>query len=219
MCQHRRRNCQKLVTIRFLYYNKIEGDAMNTIKFFVDHSTEFVSSGGIFMGFLLVFIECFIPALPLSVFVALNVNAFGFFTGVFISWIATCMGSYLCYLFCRLIDEKMSKKIFRRKTMKKIKKSINRFRDIRFTELVLLITLPFTPSCLINVLSGLTNVSKEKFVCALLIGKCFSIVFWGYIGKSFIESLTDMQSIGYIVITLLLAFILSKIINRKMVLE
>ena len=96
---------------------------------------------------------------------------------------------------------------------------MNRFRDIRFTELVLLITLPFTPSSLINILSGLTNVSKEKFVCALLIGKCFSIVFWGYIGKSFIESLTDIQSIGYIFITLLLAFILSKIVNRKMVLE
>ena len=67
---------------------------MDFIRYIVDNSTHFVETGGILMGFLLVFIECFIPALPLSVFVALNVNAFGFFLGCFISWIATCTGSF-----------------------------------------------------------------------------------------------------------------------------
>lgn len=202
-----------------LYYNEREGDAMDTIEYVIGHSTNFVSSGGILMGFALVFIECFIPALPLSVFVALNVNAFGFFMGVFISWIATSLGSYICYLFFSYLETKVSQRFLHRKMVQKIKSAIDKFKKIEFTELVLLITLPFTPSSLINILCGLTKMPREKFVCALLIGKCFSIVFWGYIGKSLIESLTDLKSLIYIFITLVLAFAISKVVNRKMRIE
>ena len=56
-------------------------DIVNTI---IDYSTNFMSIGGVPFGFFLVFIESFIPILPLSVFVALNVNAFGFFIGILI---------------------------------------------------------------------------------------------------------------------------------------
>ena len=48
--------------------------------------------------------------------------------------------------------------------IKKIKNSIDKFEKIKFTELVLIITLPFTPSCLVNILAGLTKVAKEKFL-------------------------------------------------------
>ena len=168
------------------------------------------------VGFFLVFIECFIPVLPLSVFVALNVNAFGFLGGFLISWSATCLGSYLCYLFFLFIEGKLTEKFLKRKTIKKIKNSIDKFEKIKFTELVLIITLPFTPSCLVNILAGLTKVAKEKFLIALLIGKSFTIVFWGYIGKSLIESLTDLKSLIYIFVTLLLAYIISKIVSKKM---
>lgn len=192
---------------------------MNTIEFVVNHSTELISSGGIFIGFFLVFIECFIPALPLSVFVALNVNAFGFLLGVFISWIATSLGSYLCYLLFYYLETKVVQKHMKKKMIQRVQRAIDRFQNIQFTELVLLITLPFTPSSLINIVSGLTRMPKEKFICALLIGKIFSIVFWGYIGKSLIESLTDLSSLIYIFIALVLSFILSKIIGRKMNIE
>lgn len=192
---------------------------MDLIKYIIDHSTEFVSNGGMLVGFFLVFIECFIPVLPLSVFVALNVNAFGFLGGFLISWSATCLGSYLCYLFFLFIEGKLTEKFLKRKTIKKIKNSIDKFEKIKFTELVLIITLPFTPSCLVNILAGLTKVSKEKFLIALLIGKSFTIVFWGYIGKSLIESLTDLKSLIYIFVTLTLAYIISKIVSKKMNIE
>ena len=192
---------------------------MDIIQYIIDHSTEFVSNGGIFVGFLLVFIECFIPALPLSVFVALNVNAFGFLFGFLISWSATCLGSYICYRFFTFIEGKMTQKFLNRKTVQRVKKAIDKFQKIKFTELVLIITLPFTPSFLINILSGLTRVPREKFISALLIGKSFSVVFWGYIGKSLIESLTDIYSIIYIIGTLILAYIISKIVSHRMHIE
>ena len=192
---------------------------MNFIQYIIDHSTEFVSNGGILVGFFFVFIECFIPALPLSVFVALNVNAFGFFIGFLISWIATCLGSFICYRFFYFLGEKIYQKFLKRKTIQRIKNGIDRFQRIKFTELVLILTLPFTPSCLVNILGGLTKMSREKFLFALLIGKSFSVIFWAYIGKSFIESLTDLKSIIYIIITLVLAYIISKIVSRKMNME
>jgi len=192
---------------------------MDVIQYAIGNSTDLISSGGIIVGFLLVFIECFVPALPLSVFVALNVNAFGFLVGVLLSWTATCLGSYLCYLFFRFVGKKVSEKFLNRKTIQKVKKAIDKFQEIKFTELVLVITLPFTPSFLVNILSGLTKIPREKFISALLIGKFFSIIFWGYIGKSILESLTDLKSIIYIVVTLILAYVISKIVSRRMHIE
>lgn len=191
-------------------------DIVNTI---IEQSTSFISMGGIPFGFFLVFIECFIPMLPLSVFVALNVNAFGFFLGVLISWIATSLGSFICYLIFTFIEEKVIEKFLNRKTIGKIQKAINKFNEISFSGLVLLITLPFTPSCLVNILCGLTRMKKEKFVASILIGKLFSIIFWGYIGKSILESITDLKSIIFIIGTLVIAYIISKIINKKFEIE
>lgn len=62
-------------------------------------------------------------------------------------------------------------------------------------------------------------MSKEKFITALLIGKVFTVIFWGYIGKSFIESLTDIGSIIFIVVALVVAYIISKIVSKKMNIE
>lgn len=192
---------------------------MEIINLIVEYSTKFIATGGLPFGFFLVFIECFIPALPLSVFVALNVNAFGVFVGILTSWIATCTGSLLCYLLFSFLEEKVISKMIKGKTREVIRKGIDRFKTIGFSELVLIITLPFTPSFLINILSGLAGVSKEKFVSALLIGKVFIVIFWGYIGKSFIESLTDFKSIIYILVALSIAYIVSKFVSKKMNIE
>ena len=192
---------------------------MNLINYLIEHSTEFISNGGLLVGFLLVFIECFIPMLPLSLFVALNVNAFGFIMGCFISWLATTIGSILCYTISSKIDNKLQKKFINKKTLNKIMSKIDKFQKIPFPGLVILITLPFTPSFFVNVLSGISGMSKRKYIASLLIGKVFCIVFWGYIGKSLIESLTDLKSLTYIGISLLIAYILSKIVNKKMNIE
>ena len=96
---------------------------------------------------------------------------------------------------------------------------ISKFNSISFTRLVLLLTLPFTPSFLINLLSGITKMSFEKFLFSVIIGKCFSIIFWGYIGKSLINNITDLYSIIYIIITIIMAYLISKIISKKLQIE
>ena len=192
---------------------------MDIITNMIEYSTNLISTGGILFGFFLVFIECFIPILPLSVFVTLNVNAFGFPIGILISWLATSLGSILCYLLFTLIEEKVIEKLVKKKTLIKIQKGIDKFNKITFPELVLIITLPFTPSSLVNIICGLTKMNKKKFITAIFIGKVFSIIFWGYIGKSIIESMNDLKAILFITIALLLAYIISKIVSKKFEIE
>ena len=197
----------------------LEGEEMHVVEYLIENSTNFIESGGIIFGFFLVFLECFIPALPLSVFVTLNINAFGFFIGILISWIATCIGSIICYLIFYFIGNKLTEKFLSKRIIRKVNKAVVSFKKIKFTELVLLITLPFTPSFLINIICGLSGMNKEKFILSIIIGKVFMVTFWGYIGKSLIDSLTDIKSIIFIGIALIIAYIISKIVSRKMNIE
>ena len=192
---------------------------VNIVQQAIEFSTNFISSGGLLFGFFIVYIECLIPVLPLSVFIALNVNAFGFFIGVLISWIATCLGCVTCYYLYVFLGDKLTKKFISKKTYMKVKGKIDMFRDISFSKLVLVITVPFTPSFLINLLAGLSHMKKEKFFLGLLVGKIFTIIFWGYIGKTLIESLTDVKALIYIGITLIVAYIISKIVTKKLGIE
>lgn len=192
---------------------------MDYIDLIVLTGTNLIMSGGLFFGFFLVLLESFIPILPLSVFITLNVNAFGLFLGILISWCATSIGCFFCYLFFSFLEKKYAKKFLHKKTLRKIKKGMNTFQKITFPQLVLLITLPFTPAFVINILGGFSKISKEKFLTALIIGKMFSTTFWGYIGKSLLDSLTDLNSLIYIGIALLIAYGISKIVSLKLKIE
>lgn len=188
---------------------------MNIINNIVAYSTEIISNGGILFGMLIIIIESFIPALPLCVFIALNINAFGMLLGTIISWLSTCIGCYLSYLIFYHLSNNLIYRHLSKKTKNKIDKSSTTFRNISLSNLVIIMTLPFTPAFLINILAGITSMSKKKFVAALLIGKIFMVIFWGYVGKSLIESVTDLKTIIIILIMVLLAYIISKIVSKK----
>lgn len=188
---------------------------MTTLTELIETCTKLIQKGGFLMSFFLILIEAFIPILPLGAFVTLNINAFGTFPGLLISWSASVIGSYIMYLLCYYVSNKIIYKFIKEKTKEKIIEKTTHFQKIKLTSLVLIITLPFTPSCFINLLAGISNVSKEKYLISLIIGKAFNIIFWGYIGMSLIESLTNIKAIIFIIIILLIAYLISKIISKK----
>lgn len=192
---------------------------MATLTELINMATEMVQSGGFIIGFLLIIIEAFLPVLPLGAFVTLNVNAFGIFPGLLLSWIAAIIGSYLMYLLCYYISTKIIYKFLKKETQEKVVDKMTTFKNIKLTNLVLIITLPFAPSCFINLLAGVSNIKKEKYLLSLIIGKAFMISFWAYIGMSLIESLTDIKAIIFILLILLVAYIVSKIISKKLKIE
>lgn len=192
---------------------------MENIVRITDLITNYLVNCGPILGIFIIIIESFIPPLPLGVFVALNCNAFGLILGVIISWAATIIGCILSYLLFNNISTKIIYKLSNKKTIERIEKGKERIKKISFSGLVLIIALPFSPAFLINILAGVSSISKRKFTMALLIGKISIISFWGIIGKSFIESMTDINALIYIVIALIIAYVLSKIVSKKMNIE
>lgn len=192
---------------------------MEFINTFVDFCTRFISDGGLLFGFILVLLESFIPVLPLGVFVALNVNAFGGVLGLSLSFLATCLGCFISYMIFSFLSEKFLDKFLPKKTLKQVSKALDKFNDISFSNLVLVISLPFTPAFLVNIICGIARVKKRKFLFAIFIGKIFMITFWGYIGKSLLESVTDINTIIVVSLMLLVAYFVSKVVSKKVDLE
>lgn len=189
---------------------------MEVLSNFVEYLTTLLQNGGIIFGVLLILLESIIPALPLGVFIALNINAYGLILGIVISWLSTCLGCYISFLLFSFLSRKwISKLIKKEKTQKIVKK----MKTIEFPNLVVIIALPFTPAFLINIAAGIVGMKKRKFLLALLIGKIFMVIFWGCIGKSMIESVTDIKTLMIVVIFILLAFIISKLVSKKMKIE
>ena len=178
--------------------------------------TELLKNGGIFCGILLVLLESIIPMLPLGVFIAFNINAFGLILGILISWIGTCLGCYLSFLFFRFLSIKFLNKHFKNKKLEKV---IYRIKSITFSNLVVLIALPFTPAFLINIACGVVDITKKKFVAAIMVGKIFTVTFWGCIGKSLLASITDIKTIIIVSIFIVIAYFLSKLVSKKLEIE
>lgn len=191
---------------------------LENISEIIDQITIFMQDGGIICGIFLILLESIIPVLPLGVFIAMNINAYGFILGFVISWLTTCLGCFLSYTLFRFIGTKLLK-LLSKKDLKRIKKGTKKIRNLEFSNLVLLIALPFTPAFLINIIAGLSNVPRKKFMAAILLGKLFIVYFWGFIGKSFIESMSDVRILVSIVVILVIAYIFSKIVAKKFDLE
>ena len=185
------------------------------INYLVDHTTDLLKMGGPIMGVLLVFLESVIPILPLGAFITLNMNAFGFVGGFLISWSATCIGCYASYFVFSSFLSKYFYQFLSRKDAKKIHKSMEKIRKMPLGNLAVLIALPFTPAFLINIASGLAKVDRKKFLLSILIGKIFIVYFWGFIGTSFLESMTDITTIITIAVMLVVAYFVSKYVSKK----
>lgn len=136
-------------------------------------------------GILLPFIEAFLPFLPLVVFVFANAAAYGLFKGFLYSWIGSSLGSILVFLVIRKLGNKrIFKAIQKNKQVKKVTAWVERHG---FGPLFLLLCFPFSPSSVINVVAGLSRISVQQFILAVILGKSVMIFSIAYIGSSIFE--------------------------------
>lgn len=191
------------------------------INNFIDNIINYIQLYGPWVGFFIIVLESILPFLPLFVFIALNVEAFGVVLGFLISWIATIFGCIISFFFFRyLVGNKLDKYINKNKKKKeKLNRVIKGIRNIKFSTLVVILALPFAPAFLINIACGITNVNFKKFFLALLISKISIVYFWGFIGTSLLDSIFDINVLLRICIILLIAFVFSKFVMKKYEIE
>lgn len=172
---------------------------------------------GPILGCLCILMESIFPILPLFVFITINFLVFGNIVGFIISWIFTVLGCLMSFFLFR----KKIKNWFENKTKdsKKLKKIMNVVNKVKLEQLTAIIAVPFTPAFLVNIAAGLSKMSLKKFLIALCIGKIFLVLFWGFVGTSLVQSLTHPVALIKVVVLVFLAFVVSKIINKKFALD
>ena len=191
-------------------------EIIDTINNLATYLINLMSNLGPLSGIVLIILESILPFLPLSVFIALNGASFGYVFGFFISWISTCIGCVLSFLLFRKLFRNKFDKFISKKDIEKINNAKNKFDKIKLSTLVLIVALPFTPAFAVNIAAGLSKISLKKFLTAILIGKLSITYFWTYIGKSLIESMMDIKTIIIVAILLLVSYIISRVINKKL---
>jgi len=186
------------------------------VKTTVEWLQSIIVSNNIFVSllvaFLIVILESILPFLPLAVFIAINKMVFGNIIGFFLSWSGTIIG---CIIAFTIFRKGLSEKLYSNVKRDNYRKLIDKISNIKYTSLVIITALPFTPAFTVNIAAGLSKISYRKFISAILIAKLSIVYFWGYIGTSFIESIADPIILIRIFCILLSVYLLSKIVNKK----
>ena len=175
---------------------------IDVLKDFVQNSNIFIA---LIIGMSLIILESIIPMLPLAVFIAINMLVFGNIIGFILSWISTIIGCTLSFYIFRTLKNKAWKYISKKEKLVDLMKKIDK---ISFSSLVIILAFPFTPSFSIN-------IGAVLYLLALLISKISIVYFWGFIGTTLVESITDIGVLLKIAVIILIAFILSKIVTKK----
>ena len=179
---------------------------IDVLKDFVQNSNIFIA---LIIGMSLIILESIIPMLPLAVFIAINMLVFGNIIGFILSWISTIIGCTLSFYIFRTLKNKAWKYISKKEKLVDLMKKIDK---ISFSSLVIILAFP---AFSINIGAGLSNISYKKYLLALLISKISIVYFWGFIGTTLVESITDIGVLLKIAVIILIAFILSKIVTKK----
>ena len=162
---------------------------------------------------LLIIFESIIPPLPISIFITILFINYGPLLGFLISWIFTILGCLLSfYLFQTVLKKYVDSRIRKHEFANKLLKIVD---NIKFNHLVLIIAIPFTPAFLVNIVAGISKMNIKKFLPAIAIGKISLVLFWGIIGTSLLESIKNPLIIIKVIFLIIIAYIISRVVNKK----
>ncbi|AIF42729.1 TVP38/TMEM64 family protein [Virgibacillus sp. SK37] len=165
-------------------------------------------------GILLPFIEAFLPFLPLVVFVFANAAAYGLLEGFLLSWAGSSLGAILVFFIIRRLgDKKVFRSIRKNRQVQKVTAWLERHG---FGPLFLLMCFPFSPSAVINVVAGLSKISMQQFILAVILGKSVMIFSLAYIGSSILEFAKNPMKTIIVGIGIVLFWGIGKLIEKHL---
>ncbi|WOV88408.1 TVP38/TMEM64 family protein [Sporosarcina oncorhynchi] len=168
---------------------------------------------GPFFGLLPPFIESFLPFLPLFVFVFANSAAYGLWYGFILSWVGTVAGSYVVFLIIRKYGRKRLLRFLTKH--KRVQQLIGWVERNGFGPLFILICFPFTPSALVNLVAGLSNMKKKSYLIVLMAGKLVMIFTISFIGYDLKALLTQPIRTGIVLGIIVLLWLVGKWFEKR----
>ena len=153
---------------------------------------------GMLLGFLLPYLEAFLPVLPLAAFVVANASASGLWMGFLLSWAGSVLGAFCVFLIVRRFGHA---KIFRFITERKaVVKLISWVEYHGFTPLFVLLCFPFTPTSIVNVVAGLSKLKKKHYFFTIMLAKIIQLFAISWIGSDLHALITQPQRTIIVVI-------------------
>ncbi|MFJ7970480.1 TVP38/TMEM64 family protein [Psychrobacillus sp. NPDC096389] len=168
---------------------------------------------GPIIGILLPFLEAFLPFLPLIVFIVANVTAYGLLFGFLISWAGSVIGAYTVFLVIRKYGRARVLGFITRH--EKIQKLILWVERNGFGPLFLLICFPFTPSALVNIVAGLSNMKKKTYLWTVTLGKLIMIFIVSFIGSDIKALITQPVRTAIVVIIIIILWFVGKRVEKR----
>ncbi|MFC5540440.1 TVP38/TMEM64 family protein [Ureibacillus sp. FSL W7-1570] len=167
---------------------------------------------GPIIGLLFPFLEAFLPFLPLVAFVVANASSHGLWMGFLLSWVGTVSGSYSVFLLVRQFGKyPRVQKFIKYKKMQKL----IRWVDMKgIAPLFILLCFPFTPSVLVNIVAGLSNIKKKIYLVVLLTGKFVMILTISLLGYDIGALLRSPIKLILVIVAIVLLWIIGKIIEK-----
>lgn len=168
---------------------------------------------GTLIAILLPFIEAFLPFLPLAAFVVANATAYGLWFGFLFSWGGAVLGSYLVFLIIRKYGHnRFFGFITNRPTIQKL---IRWVETQGFTPLFILLCFPFTPSSLVNVVAGLSNLKKKSYLLTIMSAKFVMILVISWIGSDLQSLITKPWKTALMVLIIIAMWFGGKFVEKR----
>ncbi|MFJ8064117.1 TVP38/TMEM64 family protein [Psychrobacillus sp. NPDC096426] len=168
---------------------------------------------GPIIGILLPFLEAFLPFLPLIVFIVANVTAYGLLFGFLLSWAGSVIGAYTVFLVIRKYGRARVLGLVTRH--EKIQKLILWVERNGFGPLFLLICFPFTPSAIVNIVAGLSNMKKKTYLWTILLGKLIMIFIVSFVGSDIKALITQPVRTAIVVIIIVILWFVGKRVEKR----
>ncbi|MFF2752218.1 TVP38/TMEM64 family protein [Psychrobacillus sp. NPDC058041] len=168
---------------------------------------------GPLIGIFLPFLEAFLPFLPLVVFIVANVNAYGMLFGFLLSWVGSAAGAYTVFLVIRKYGRARVLGFITRH--EKIQKLILWVERNGFGPLFLLICFPFTPSALVNIVAGLSNIKKKTYLWTVTLGKMIMILVVSFIGSDIKALVTQPVRTIIVVLIVVMLWFVGKSVEKR----
>ncbi len=166
-----------------------------------------------FFSCILILLEGTFAFLPLFVFVTINILTMGTILGSMISFVCLIAGNFLAFFLCRIGLSPLFQRFIKNKS--KINKFMKSIDNMSFSKLILIISIPITPSFFVNLAAGLSKIPKKKYFYALLLGKPCVLIFWGILGTSLVECLTNPLVLIKVVAMIVICNLIANLINKK----
>lgn len=164
-------------------------------------------------GILATMIEAFLPILPLIAILIANVNIYGLWEGVLLSWVGVFCGSVSVFWLVRRFGDRF--RLFIDRKWPRSRKLTHWLEHKGFMPVFLLACFPFTPSFFVNLIAGISKMPIRVFISANALGKGIMIILVSFVGYDLSTLFQKPWRLALVVLLVIFLVVVGRKIEAK----